>query len=257
MLPCFVLGVFTLSGPQEVRATAGETAVISCHYHSFYYDYIKYWCKGYYWNYCTVLIKSNNHIKDNMQITDDKELLTFTIIMKTVRMEDSGWYWCAIERVSKHVKFAVMLTVTAGTPKQPPEISSTSPPPSSIVKVTTSSQQTTSLPLSLSTAEEEKHSPTRLKTTTESCSTYLHWTIWSIWSITRWVLFLALCLYLFCFIACCHLRQNRSKSHAKVTVPNDSFSSAMAAAQQQQCVAHSLRESSVYRHHRQRRWSLE
>lgn len=110
----FVLGILTLSGPQEVRATAGDTAVISCQYHSFYYDYIKYLCKGYYWYHCTVLIRTKDRTKDNLQITDDRGHLTFTITMTNVRIEDSGWYWCAIDRVSKHVKVAVLLTVTAG-----------------------------------------------------------------------------------------------------------------------------------------------
>lgn len=114
----FVLGVLgaPLSGPQEVSVVAGGTALISCHYHSFYHDYVKYWCKGYYWNHCTILIKTNeaDHMKEKMQIADDKLHGTFTISMKNVGMEDSGWYWCAIKRVSKHQKIAVMLTIIAG-----------------------------------------------------------------------------------------------------------------------------------------------
>ena len=53
-------------------------------------------------------------MKEKMQIADDKLHGTFTISMKNVGMEDSGWYWCAIKRVSKHQKIAVMLTIIAG-----------------------------------------------------------------------------------------------------------------------------------------------
>lgn len=116
LLYVFVVGVFTLSGPQEISVVVGDTAVMSCQYHSFYYDYVKYWCKGYYWNHCTVLIKTNEatNIKGKIQLLDDKHHRTFTLTLKNVKMEDGGWYWCAIERVSKHVKVAVMLTVTTG-----------------------------------------------------------------------------------------------------------------------------------------------
>ncbi|KAK3568271.1 hypothetical protein QTP86_002776 [Hemibagrus guttatus] len=100
-----VAGLHTLTGPSEVKQCAGRSIRIVCHYHSFYRDNVKYWCKGYYFNYCSILIRTgqSQNAYEPLQITDNKRDGLFTVHMKNAKAEDSGWYWCAIERVSRHV----------------------------------------------------------------------------------------------------------------------------------------------------------
>ncbi|KAK3543217.1 hypothetical protein QTP70_013687 [Hemibagrus guttatus] len=110
-----VAGLHTLTGPSEVKQCAGRSIRIVCHYHSFYRDNVKYWCKGYYFNYCSILIRTgqSQNAYEPLQITDNKRDGLFTVHMKNAKAEDSGWYWCAIERVSRHVRTAMQLIISA------------------------------------------------------------------------------------------------------------------------------------------------
>lgn len=111
-----VAGLHTLTGPSEVKQCAGRSVHIVCHYHSFYRDHVKYWCKGYYFNYCTILIRTSQsqNIYEPLQITDNKSNGFFTIHMKNAKAEDGGWYWCAIERISRHKSVSIQLFISAG-----------------------------------------------------------------------------------------------------------------------------------------------
>ncbi|XP_041930244.1 CMRF35-like molecule 5 [Alosa sapidissima] len=258
-------GVFTapLSAPQEICVVEGGSAVISCHYHTFYLAYVKYWCKGYYWNHCTVLVKTNEakNKKEKIQISDDQHSRTFNITMKNVKMEDGGWYWCAIERVSKHVKVGVLVTIIAGTPYQSPKTSKTTPIPPQ-VKVTTSSVLSTTLCLPSTTNEQTQtlSSPINLSRTTESTTYKPPDLVWGVWSIGRWILFFGLTLYLFGFMAYHHFRKKRRKmpsSHMTPDMSSDGFSSGLVTSHHQPSVAHSLAENSLYCRYRDRRRSLE
>uniref|UniRef100_A0A8C9S2X0 Immunoglobulin domain-containing protein n=1 Tax=Scleropages formosus TaxID=113540 RepID=A0A8C9S2X0_SCLFO len=109
-------GAFHLSGPQEVERTAGDTMSISFRYNHFYENHVKYWCRGYYWNYCNVLRRSDERSPPDgrVKVSDNKGSHTFTVTMTDLKVEDGGWYWCAIERVSRHVKVSLELKVTVG-----------------------------------------------------------------------------------------------------------------------------------------------
>lgn len=111
-----VAGNHVLTGPNEVKQCEGGSIHIICHYHPFYRDNVKYWCKGYYFNYCTILLRTSQsqHVYEPLQISDDKRGGFFTIHMENVKTADSGWYWCAIERVSRHVSKAMQLIISAG-----------------------------------------------------------------------------------------------------------------------------------------------
>lgn len=111
-----VAGHRTLTGPNEVRQCAGGSVHITCRYHPFYRDNVKYWCKGYYFNYCTVLLRTGQSqlSYEPLQISDNKRGGFFTVHLKKVETEDSGWYWCAIERVSSHERKAMQLIIFAG-----------------------------------------------------------------------------------------------------------------------------------------------
>nr|XP_029518792.1 CMRF35-like molecule 3 isoform X4 [Oncorhynchus nerka] len=104
----------SLSGPSEVKSVVGETVHVSCQYHQFNRDKVKFWCRGYHWYFCTVIIRSDQpkHLTSDVQILDDKNLGLFTVSMKGAKAEDSGWYWCAIERASRTLAFRLQLTVS-------------------------------------------------------------------------------------------------------------------------------------------------
>uniref|UniRef100_A0A4W4HHS0 Immunoglobulin V-set domain-containing protein n=1 Tax=Electrophorus electricus TaxID=8005 RepID=A0A4W4HHS0_ELEEL len=108
-----ISGGDVLTGPYQVKQCAGRNIQITCRYHSFYRNNVKYWCKGYYFNHCSILIRTNQplHVSGPLEITDNKNEGFFSIHMKSIKSENSGWYWCAIERVSRHVSFAVDVIV--------------------------------------------------------------------------------------------------------------------------------------------------
>ncbi|MFT7807932.1 CMRF35-like molecule 7 [Arapaima gigas] len=182
---------------------------ISFKYHSFYLNHVKYWCRGYYWNYCQVLRRSDE--KDppdsKLKVWDDKGNLTFTVTMTDLKAEDSGWYWCAIERVSYHVKVSLELKVSKGRPTSRPAL-------------TTSQKPTTTIPTT--TPERTTTSPTTLFSTVTASTVGTTGTLYhplqglpGLWLILRWVLFgvLALIFVLFQVLLsrCCIARKNRKK----------------------------------------------
>lgn len=111
-----VAGDHTLTGPNEVKQCAGRSVHVVCHYHRFYRDNVKYWCKGYYFNYCTILVRTGqpHNVDAPLEISDNRRGGFFTIHVKDAKTSDSGWYWCAIERVSRHVSKAMQLIISAG-----------------------------------------------------------------------------------------------------------------------------------------------
>ncbi|KAF7709890.1 CMRF35-like molecule 3 [Silurus meridionalis] len=197
-----------LSGPSEVKQCAGRTLYVECRYHSFYRDSVKYWCKGYYFNYCTVLIKTSQSqgAYEHLQIKDDKRYGLFTIQMKNAQTEDSGWYWCAIERVSAHVRKDMQLIISA---EEAQHCSVTEQPQN--VKEATTEALTTSALTTFRTTIKTSTSHTTLKTTdltqrlqeTRPGEIYItQWFSLRKWRITRWILFTGMCLYLISFITC-------------------------------------------------------
>ncbi|KAG7331487.1 hypothetical protein KOW79_005456 [Hemibagrus wyckioides] len=202
-----VAGLHTLTGPSEVKQCAGRSVHIVCHYHSFYRDNVKYWCKGYYFNYCTILIRTSQsqNIYGPLQITDNKSNGFFTIHMKNVKAEDSGWYWCAIERVSRHRSVSMQLFISAeaqhcSIPLEPTHNirETTIRPPTSALTTFRTTTITSTYLTTLKTTDltEMKH-----ETLPEEIYVTEHFAQ-KIWNVARWILFISMCLYLTCFIAC-------------------------------------------------------
>ncbi|XP_048856675.1 CMRF35-like molecule 5 [Brienomyrus brachyistius] len=186
-----VSGAFHISGPKEVRISVGGTVQIACPYHSFYQDNVKYWCRGYYWNYCSVLQRSRPTPPQDgdLLVSDNKQIHMFTVTMRRVQEQDSGRYWCAIQRVSKHVKVPIELIIM---PEMKTErVTMTSPSlittPELLSTTVTSTPPSTVTPMS----------PTSGHVTVDGST---EWTedvqelVWTVWSISHWVLFAALAL---------------------------------------------------------------
>nr|XP_029518774.1 CMRF35-like molecule 3 isoform X2 [Oncorhynchus nerka] len=196
-----LLKASSLSGPSEVKSVVGETVHVSCQYHQFNRDKVKFWCRGYHWYFCTVIIRSDQpkHLTSDVQILDDKNLGLFTVSMKGAKAEDSGWYWCAIERASRTLAFRLQLTVSewlvsrlkTETTKQFNE-TSTSPTTLTTPRSTPCMTQTTGL----------------ISATSNSTSVTVFLDqddpVWKVWRVLRWMLFLFLCLFLVLFSIRCH-----------------------------------------------------
>ncbi|XP_070980091.1 CMRF35-like molecule 3 [Oncorhynchus clarkii lewisi] len=198
---CLLKAASSLSGPSEVKSAVGETVHVSCQYHQFNRDKVKIWCRGYHWYFCTVIIRSDQpkHLTSDVQILDDKNLGLFTVSMKGATAEDSGWYWCAIERASRTLTFRLRLTVSewlvsrlkTETTKQYNK-TSTSPTTLTTPRSTPCMTQTTGLISATS------------KSTSVTVSLDQDDPVWKVWRVLRWMLFLFLCLFLVLFSIRCH-----------------------------------------------------
>ncbi|XP_060784606.1 CMRF35-like molecule 7 [Neoarius graeffei] len=194
----------TLTGPNEVKQCAGRAIHIICHYHPFYRDHVKYWCKGYYFNYCTILLQTgqSQHFSEPLQISDNKREGFFSIHMKHAKTADSGWYWCAIERVSRHVSKSMQLIIS----EESAQHCSVPEPTQNVREATTQPLTTSALTTFRTTTIMSSH--TTLKNTdvqhetTPDETEVTEWFNPKIWSITRWILFMGMCVYLTCFVTC-------------------------------------------------------
>ncbi|XP_029518774.2 CMRF35-like molecule 3 isoform X2 [Oncorhynchus nerka] len=196
-----LLKASSLSGPSEVKSVVGETVHVSCQYHQFNRDKVKFWCRGYHWYFCTVIIRSDQpkHLTSDIQILDDKNLGLFTVSMKGAKAEDSGWYWCAIERASRTLAFRLQLTVSEWLVSR--------------LKTETTKQfnETSTSPTTLTTP---RSTPCMTQTTgfisatsnSTSVTVFLDQDdpVWKVWRVLRWMLFLFLCLFLVLFSIRCH-----------------------------------------------------
>uniref|UniRef100_A0AAQ4PIZ5 Immunoglobulin domain-containing protein n=1 Tax=Gasterosteus aculeatus aculeatus TaxID=481459 RepID=A0AAQ4PIZ5_GASAC len=79
-----------------VSVKAGGSISIPCLYSSQYTNHVKYLCKGYYWNYCTHEVKTNQKNSAKFSISDDKIQKIFTVTVNKLTNNDSH-YWCAVE----------------------------------------------------------------------------------------------------------------------------------------------------------------
>uniref|UniRef100_A0A8C4XBZ8 Immunoglobulin V-set domain-containing protein n=1 Tax=Erpetoichthys calabaricus TaxID=27687 RepID=A0A8C4XBZ8_ERPCA len=61
----------------------------------YYINNRKYWCKGYYRNYCTIIASTTTETK-NIKVDDNKNG-QITVTLKDLSTGDSGDYWCGIE----------------------------------------------------------------------------------------------------------------------------------------------------------------
>ncbi|CAB1318989.1 unnamed protein product, partial [Coregonus sp. 'balchen'] len=82
----------------SVSVKTGGSITIPCRYDQKYKTHVKYWCKGYYFNSCSPVVRTyppNGTAKAS--ISDDINQLTFTVTMTDLGSEDTEWYCCAVE----------------------------------------------------------------------------------------------------------------------------------------------------------------
>lgn len=96
-----------------VTGVVGEEVKIKCS-HSNAFDNVKYFCKG----TCTsedVLVRGRKTKKDSNEkysITDEGN--TFYVTISRLTADDSGTYWCGIDRVGLDTYNEVVLAVIEG-----------------------------------------------------------------------------------------------------------------------------------------------
>ncbi|XP_042539266.1 adenosine receptor A3 isoform X4 [Dipodomys spectabilis] len=72
-----------------------DTASAVCNYDAQYKHHTKYWCRGYFRDYCTIIAFTPNST-NRVALTDTGSQLIVTVSCLT--KEDMGWYWCGIQR---------------------------------------------------------------------------------------------------------------------------------------------------------------
>ncbi|XP_027716157.1 adenosine receptor A3 isoform X2 [Vombatus ursinus] len=77
------------------EAFVQDKTSVTCNYDPYYKDYPKYWCRGYYRNYCDIIASTSNST-DHVALKDTG--MQFIITLTCLTKEDTGWYWCGIQR---------------------------------------------------------------------------------------------------------------------------------------------------------------
>ncbi|XP_078496666.1 transmembrane domain-containing protein TMIGD3-like [Lissotriton helveticus] len=83
---------------KQYTGNKGSPINVECDYDPAYKEYVKYWCKGYYRASCTILRYTSQTPDGEIMINDQATDGKMTVTMEKLRSEDTGWYWCGIER---------------------------------------------------------------------------------------------------------------------------------------------------------------
>ncbi|KAM8739069.1 polymeric immunoglobulin receptor-like [Acanthopagrus schlegelii] len=110
-------GIHSITTVRKVSVKAGGSISTPCFYESQYINNVKYLCKGYYWTSCSYAVKTNKPSSGKFSISDDKIQRIFTVTMKNLKEQDTGYYWCVVEinNGGDDGKY-FHLSVTGGTP---------------------------------------------------------------------------------------------------------------------------------------------
>ncbi|XP_035519708.1 uncharacterized protein LOC118329589 [Morone saxatilis] len=71
-------GIHSITTVSKVSVKAGGSISIPCLYEPKYTHHVKYLCKGYYWDYCSYAVKTNQQSSGKFLISDDKSQRIFT-----------------------------------------------------------------------------------------------------------------------------------------------------------------------------------
>ncbi|XP_029110912.1 polymeric immunoglobulin receptor-like isoform X1 [Scleropages formosus] len=114
------LQLYVLIGGQSVWTESWMSAerkgsvTIPCHYDQRYKHHVKYWCKGFRWESCSTMVRTNSpQSKGDVSITDDPNKLVFYVTMRNLREKDSDTYWCAVE-INMGQDYGVFLPIVIG-----------------------------------------------------------------------------------------------------------------------------------------------
>ncbi|XP_052402936.1 CMRF35-like molecule 5 [Carassius gibelio] len=113
LLLCSCMHIAVVVAQTLIFGHRGERVDIRCSYESGYESNSKYFCKG----KCTfgfrdIIVRSGSPAEDErFSLTDDKRTRVFTISITDLRTEDTGQYWCGVERTLTDVYSEIVLLV--------------------------------------------------------------------------------------------------------------------------------------------------
>ncbi|KAG7488454.1 hypothetical protein MATL_G00032770 [Megalops atlanticus] len=113
-------GFHSVKTVSKVTVQRGGSVTIPCHYDQKYKDYVKYWCRGYSWPTCIVIVRTDStRSRGDVSIKDDPSQQVFTVTMRNLQERDSNKYWCAVKIKgfgTPDDKAPLFLAVTTGSP---------------------------------------------------------------------------------------------------------------------------------------------
>ncbi|XP_045425793.1 CMRF35-like molecule 8 isoform X2 [Lemur catta] len=102
LLLLWVPGRFSLGGSNRVTGSVGGSLSVQCPYEEEYRSAKKYWCKRSFIIVCGKIVETQDSEREvrtsQVSITDHPANLTFTVTMRSLRVEDAGTYLCGINR---------------------------------------------------------------------------------------------------------------------------------------------------------------
>ncbi|XP_025038258.2 uncharacterized protein LOC102454290 isoform X1 [Pelodiscus sinensis] len=108
--------VLSLWSDGDKTAMEGTSTTVTCSYdRGRYVYYKKYWCHGASRSSCDILGDTENFVKSGYKgrlLLLDNKRGDFFVTMNQLVEEDSGMYWCGIQRPYADIMTAVKLTVT-------------------------------------------------------------------------------------------------------------------------------------------------
>lgn len=98
-IPVFLCKITT---EEELAVLEGRSVTIPCHYEPQFASYVKYWCQGRTREFCTSIAQTDdlgsaNPSEDKVSISDDPAQQVFTVTMRDLKEDDSGWYMCGVK----------------------------------------------------------------------------------------------------------------------------------------------------------------
>ncbi|XP_066091421.1 CMRF35-like molecule 5 [Saccopteryx bilineata] len=110
---------YEITGPEEVRGLEQSSLTVQCHYDPGWETYRKWWCRGAEWSNCEIIVITTGTEgvmkKDRVSIRDDQRSHVITVTMEKLRQEDTGAYWCGIERAGITADHGIQVKVTVDT----------------------------------------------------------------------------------------------------------------------------------------------
>nr|XP_046214599.1 polymeric immunoglobulin receptor-like isoform X1 [Oncorhynchus gorbuscha]XP_046214600.1 polymeric immunoglobulin receptor-like isoform X1 [Oncorhynchus gorbuscha] len=108
-------GIHGVSTVSHVSVREGGSITIPCLYHHGSEKHVKYWCSGYFFHFCSTLIRTDSQSASNwLSIADNVTTRVFTVTMKNLQLGVSGYFWCAVENGDTTHLYLSVATGTAG-----------------------------------------------------------------------------------------------------------------------------------------------
>ncbi|XP_004465597.1 CMRF35-like molecule 7 [Dasypus novemcinctus] len=112
-------GCLSIRGPKAVSCQEWESVTLHCDYDPGWETYRKWWCRGADWRTCRILVRTDRSEREvkkgRVSIRDHQSNRSFSVTMENLRRNDTGTYWCGIEKIGVDLGFQVTVTVGSGT----------------------------------------------------------------------------------------------------------------------------------------------